>query len=437
MDDRENWSTRFAFIISTLGFSAGIGNLWRFPYLVGKYGGGIFLLFYLLVVIVIAIPLFSIEVTLGKATRKDPVGAYKTLAPKSYWYLNGYLNVITMIIIVGYASPIIGSIFAYIFKTASGVFSEMSPEQTAVYFKAFFSNGTEVILWTLATTAILIFILRKGIKRGIETANKIMMPALLIILVILIIRAVTLPGAAKGLAFYLKPDFAKFTWEGALAAIGQSFFAIGVAMAATLVYGSYLPRDSKQIVTSSAVVCLSSAVIAFMGGLIIFPSIASFSLDPASGPGLVFITMPNVFNQMPAGAFFGTLYYVLFFLAAVTSFIGAYEAVIAWLRDQYNIQRKKGVWITGSGVMVIAVVSASSVKFFNLADYVVNNFIVILGAILMSVFVGWVWKIPSFMKEAGINPNKTEVLWSVLIKYLIPLVMFLLWLSQLGIIDKK
>jgi len=436
MEKRENWSTRFAFILSTLGFSAGIGNLWRFPYLVGKYGGGVFLLFYLLVVFLIAIPLFSIEITLGKATRKDPVGAYKTLAPKSYWFLNGYLNVITMTIIIGYASIIVGSIFAYIFKTAAGDFSGLSSEQIASYFGKFFSNRNEVMFWTIITIGILVFILRKGLIKGIEIANKIMMPSLFIIMVILIIRSLTLPGASEGLAFYLKPDFAKFSWEGALAAIGQSFFAIGVAMAAGLVFGSYLPKDSKNVISNAGIIAICSTVIAFMAGLIIFPSISAFSLDPAAGPGLTFITMPNVFNQMPAGNLFGTLFYILFFLAAVTSFIGAYEAIIAWLRDQHKIPRNKGIWIVGFGVMIISTISASSTKFFNTADYIANNIFLILGAIFMAIFVGWVWKIPNFAKEAGIKSEKNIIVWSILIKYLAPAVMLITWLTQLGIVKK-
>lgn len=436
MKERESWTTRIAFILATLGFSAGIGNLWRFPYLVGKYGGGIFLLFYMLVVFIVAIPLFSIEITLGKATRKDPVGAYKTLAPNSCWFLNGYLNVITMFIIAGYASPIVGSIFAYMFKTATGVFSGLSSEEIARYYSAFSSNGKEVIFWTFLAIAILVFILRRGLNKGIEAANNVMMPALFIILVILIIRALTLPGVSKGLNFYLKPDFSKFTWEGALAAIGQTFFSIGVAMAAGLVYGSYLPRNSKHIISNAGIIAVSSTLIAFMAGLIIFPSVFAFSLSPEAGPGLTFITMPNVFNQMPAGNFFGTLFYLLFFLAAVTSFIGAFEALIAWLRDQYKIPRNRGVWIVGFGVLSIAVVSAYSTDFFKLADYVANNIFLILGAILMAIFVGWVWKIPQFAKEAGINSKKALNVWSFLIKYLAPVVIIITWLNQLGITDK-
>lgn len=207
-------------------------------------------------------------------------------------------------------------------------------------------------------------------------------------------------------------------------------------MASGLVYGSYLPKNSKHIISNTSIIALSDTLIAFMAGLIIFPSIFAFSLDPAAGTGLTFITMPNVFNQMPAGNLFGTLFYILFFLAATSSYIGFFEAIIACLRDQYKIPRSKGVWYVGLGVFIIAVVSASSTTFFNLTDYMANNIFLIMGAILMAIFVGWVWKIPNFAKEAGIKSEKSLILWSFLIKYLAPVVLVIIWLAQLGIISK-
>jgi NSS family neurotransmitter:Na+ symporter len=436
MKERESWTTRVGFILATLGFSAGIGNLWRFPYLTGKYGGGIFLIFYLIIVFMLAIPLFTVEITLGKATRRDPVGAYKVLKPKSSWYLNGYLNVATMFIIAGYASPIVGSILAYIFKTAAGTFSGRTSQEIADYYAAFSSNGLEVVLWTLLATAFLVIILRRGLNKGVEAANNIMMPALFIIIVILIVRALTLPGVSKGLSFYLKPDIAKFTWEGALAAIGQAYFAIGVAMCVALVYGSYLPKDSKKVVSNSIIIVLSSTAIAFMAGLIIFPSIFAFGLDPSSGVGLTFITMPNVFNKMPAGTIFGTLFYILFFLAALTSFIGAFEGIAAFLRDNFNFSRYRSVMVVGTGVMILAGVSAWSPKFFGIADFVANNFLLILGAVVMAVFVGWVWKMPNYAEAAGIKSKRALFIWTLLVKYLAPSVMLVTWLAQLGVIEK-
>lgn len=433
MDPRESWTTRLAFILATLGFSAGIGNLWRFPYLVGMYGGGIFLLFYMFIVFVVAIPLFSIEITLGKATGKDPVGAYESLAPGSYWSLNGYLNVFTMFLISGYAASIIGTIFAYLFKTAFGTFSGLTAVEIESYYNAFSGNWLELMAWTVATVVILVLILSRGLVRGVERANKIMMPSLFVIMVILMVRALTLPGVSEGLAFYLMPDFDKFTWEGAVAAIGHSFFAIGVAMAVALVYGSYLPKGSRHVISNSVIIALASTLIGFMAGLVIFPSIFSFGLDPASGSGLTFITMPNVFNQMPAGTFFGTLFFLLFFLAALTSFIGAYEAIVAFLRDRYGVPRKRGVWYTGAGVIVIASITAYSPRLFGLADFFSNDIFLILGALVMAIFVGWVWKTENFANAAGIEWVPARMIWTVLIKYLIPIIILVCWIARLRI----
>jgi NSS family neurotransmitter:Na+ symporter len=385
----------------------------------------------MLIVFLVAIPLFSIEITLGKATRKDPVGAYKTLAPGSFWYLNGYLNVFTMFIISGYAASIIGTILAYLFKTAVGTFAGLTSSEVEAYYSVFSSNWPELMIWTTATVLILVLILSRGLVAGVERANKIMMPALFIIMVILMVRALTLPGVSEGLSFYLKPDFEKFTWEGALAAIGHSFFAIGVAMAVALVYGSYLPRGSKHVISNAVIVALASTLIGFMVGLVIFPSIFSFDLDPAAGTGLTFITMPNVFNKMPAGTFFGTLFFLLFFLAAITSFIGAYEAIVAFLRDQHGIPRRKGVWYMGAGVVLIAAMTTYSSKLFLLADYMANDIFLILGALLMSIFVGWVWKIPNFAEAAGIRSPGAKAMWSFLIRYLAPTVILVCWIAQL------
>jgi len=254
--------------------------------------------------------------------------------------------------------------------------------------------------------------------------------------VILLVRALTLPGVSEGLAFYLKPDFDKFTWEGALAAIGHSFFALGVAMAVALVYGSYLPRGSKHVISNAVIIALLSTLIGFMAGLVIFPSIFSFGLDPAAGTGLTFITMPNVFNRMPAGTFFGTMFFLLFFLAAITSFIGAYEAVIAFLRDQRGIPRQRGIWLVAAGVVVIAAVTATSSRVFLIADYVANDVFLILGAFLMALFVGWVWKIPNFAAAAGITSARTAAIWALLIKFVAPVVILVCWIGQSGIIAR-
>jgi len=431
--ERESWGSRLGFILSAVGFAAGVGNIWRFPYIVGEYGGGVFLVFYLLVVFLIGIPLFSIEVALGKKTRKDPVGAYKTIRPGKPWFLNGYLNILTMLLIMGYVAPVVGWIFAYMVKSALGVFQHMSPNQIKQYFDHFTSTPSEVLLWTIFLVALLVVVLIRGLNKGIEKINKIMLPVLFVILLILIFRSLTLDGAEKGLVFYLKPDFSKFTLDGALAAVGQAFFSIGVAMAGSLVYGSYL-RKKDKIVSNTVIIGLSDTMVAVLAGLIIFPIVFAFGLKPDSGFGLTFITMPNIFNQLPAGNLFATLFFLLFFLAAFTSFLGGAESVIAHLGDEWKIPRKTGTLITAGLILMIAVPSALSMTVFGGLDFAANNIFLILGALVMTIFVGWVWPIEQFFETAGIQSKIARFFWIVIIKFVAPMAIIIIWLSRLGVI---
>jgi|SaaInlStandDraft_4_1057021.scaffolds.fasta_scaffold04348_2 neurotransmitter:Na+ symporter, NSS family len=425
MTKRENWTSRISFILSAIGFAAGIGNLWRFPYLVGKYGGGVFLLFYLAIVTIIGIPLLSIEIALGKTTKKDPVGAYKKLAPKKLWFLNGYINILTIVLILGYASIVGGWIVGYFFKSAIGTFSGMAPSEITSYFASFISNPIEVIGWTVAFIAGIAIILLRGLNKGVEKVNKIMLPALFLVLIILIIRSLTLPGITKGLIFYFKPDISKFTLEGALAAIGQAFYSIGVAMTASLVYGSYLNKKEK-IVSNAMIIGFADTLVAILAGLIIFPSVAAFGLEAGAGPGLTFITMPNVFNQIAFGNFFGSLFYLLFFLAAFTSFVGGAEGVIAHLRDEWGITRKKGVYITTATMLAIAIPSAISSIVFEKLDFFTNNYLIITGGLIMTIFVGWGWPMENFLKQANIKSKILRILWTFIIKFFAPLVIIII-----------
>ena len=433
MTQRESWRSRITFLLSSIGFAAGIGNLWRFPYLVGKYGGGIFLLFYLVAVALIGISLLATEISLGRATQKDPVGAYKKLAPQKFWFLNGYLNVFTMVLISGYSSIVGGWIMAYFFKTIAGGFANMAAPEIAESFHSFVADPVEVIIWTAVFIGALTTVLLKGLNRGVETANRLMLPALSVIMLILLARALTLPGLSKGLVFFLKPEMSHFSLEGALAALGQAFFSIGIAMAAGLVYGSYLGKGEK-IISNAVIIAFADTLIAIVAGLIIFPSVAAFGLEPGAGPGLTFITMPNVFNQMPLGNIFGALFYLLFFLAAFTSFLGGAEAIVAHLRDEWHMTRTRGVTITAAAMLCIAIPSAFTTTVFSTLDSLVNNYLLIIGALVMTLFAGWVWPINKFFEEAGVRSKTLKVFWGFNIKFLVPAIIVMIWLSQLGIL---
>ena len=320
--ERERFSSKIGFFLSAIGFAIGIGSLWRFPYLVGRYGGGIFLLFYVLIIFGIAIPLFVLEMALGSASQKNPAGAYRQLGKGKPWTLNGYLNIFAMQLLLGYTMPVAGWVMAYIFKTGLGTFQALSPAEIGDYFGAFIANTPEVIAWSAATVVLVVLIIGRGLNKGLEFANSLCMPALFLILTVLIVRSLTLPGATEGLVYYLKPDFSKFTARAVYDCIGQAFFAIGVGMAAGIVFGSYLKQEQKSLLKQGIHIGSALTLAGFLSGLVIFPAVFSFGLEPAGGPGLTFVTMPNVFNKMPMGTLFGVLFYVLSYLAALSSWLG-------------------------------------------------------------------------------------------------------------------
>jgi len=430
--ERERFSSKIGFFLSAIGFAIGIGSLWRFPYLVGRYGGGIFLLFYVLIIFGIAIPLFVLEMALGSASQKNPAGAYRQLGKGKAWTLNGYLNIFAMQLLLGYTMPVAGWIMAYIFKTGLGTFQALSPAEIGEYFGAFIANTPEVIAWSAATVVLVVLIIGRGLNKGLEFANSLCMPALFLILTVLIVRSLTLPGATEGLVYYLKPDFSKFTARAVYDCIGQAFFAIGVGMAAGIVFGSYLKQEQKSLLKQGIHIGSALTLAGFLSGLVIFPAVFSFGLEPAGGPGLTFVTMPNVFNKMPMGTLFGVLFYVLFYLAALSSWLGGAEAVVASYMEEFGFSRKKAVYVVGGTMFAIGCVSAYSMDFFETADAVLNNAL-IAGGLLLTLFVGWSWGMRKFFDEAGIRSSTTQAIFTIIVKYVAPATIIILGLSMHGV----
>lgn len=430
--ERERFSSKIGFFLSAIGFAIGIGSLWRFPYLVGRYGGGIFLLFYVLIIFGIAIPLFVLEMALGSASQKNPAGAYRQLGKGKAWTLNGYLNIFAMQLLLGYTMPVAGWVMAYIFKTGLGTFQALSPAEIGDYFGAFIANTPEVIAWSAATVVLVVLIIGRGLNKGLEFANSLCMPALFLILTVLIVRSLTLPGATEGLVYYLKPDFSKFTARAVYDCIGQAFFAIGVGMAAGIVFGSYLKQEQKSLLKQGLHIGSALTLAGFLSGLVIFPAVFSFGLEPAGGPGLTFVTMPNVFNKMPMGTLFGVLFYVLFYLAALSSWLGGAEAVVASYMEEFGFSRKKAVYVVGGTMFAIGCVSAYSMDFFETADAVLNNAL-IAGGLLLTLFVGWSWGMRKFFDEAGIRSSTTQAIFTIIVKYVAPATIIILGLSMHGV----
>ncbi|HHY99548.1 MAG TPA: sodium-dependent transporter [Tissierellia bacterium] len=433
--ERERFSSRLGLILTTIGFAVGVGNLWRFPYITGIYGGGVFLAFYIVMIILIGIPLLVAEMSLGKAAQKSPVGAYKILSPGKPWFLNGYLHMIAAVLIISYTLPIYAWIIHYFYKTLLGSFVGMGAEAIGAHFEGLIENPGYVILLAVINLALTLAVVLRQLQKGVEKIAKILLPCLFVLIIILIIRGLTLPGALEGISFYLKPDFSLFTGEGALAAIGQVFFSVGIGMAAAFVFGSYMKKeDGPQLIPNGVLIALADTLAAFLAGFMIFPAVFAFGLEPSAGPGLVFVTMPNVFNLMPAGTFWGSLFYLGFYIAAFTSAIAVWEAVIAFFRDEFNFTRTKSAVITLVLVVIIGFSSIISMELFEFIDYIENNFFLVFGALLMTIFVGWFWGIDNFSKEVAIEKESNKKLWAFLLKFLAPIIIIVLALNLFGVV---
>ncbi|MFQ5708180.1 MAG: sodium-dependent transporter [bacterium] len=406
-NERGAWSSKLGFILAGAGSAIGLGNIWRFPTTAGQNGGAAFVFVYLLAVVFICLAVMIAELTLGRHTQRNPVGVYKTLAPGSSWKYLGILGVLTGWGISSFYSVVAGWTLGYIFKTAVGTFSHANPDQIASMFTHFVSNPVATIGFHAAFMAITMYILFGGVRAGIERWSKILMPILLVILVLLVIRSVTLEGAEKGLAFYMKPKWSELTGRGVLAAVGQAFFSLSLGMGTMITYGSYLTKK-ENIVSSAAWVCSLDTLIALLAGLAIFPAIFAVGLKPTIGAGLIFVVLPNIFNKIFLGNLFGAGFFILLAIAAVTSLISIVEVPAAYFIDELKWSRKKAVWVSGAGAFVAGIPAALSLGavgwlsgllniegrnygFLDLMNLLFGQYSLIVGSLGVAIFLGWKW----------------------------------------------
>ncbi len=441
--DREEWTSRIGFILAAAGSAIGLGNIWRFPYLAGEGGGGAFVLIYLLCILLIGMPYLFGELSLGRNSQRNPVGAIKSITGGgSAWILVGGFCVLAGFIILSYYSVIAGWAVGYAVKDL------IAP---AMGFEEFAASPWLVISLLGVFLLMTFFVVVGGIEQGIERWAKILLPILFVLMIFVIIRAVTLDGAAEGIAFYLLPDFSKVSLDLVIAALGQAFFTLSLGMGAMITYGSYLSK-SEDIAVSGGYVVLFNTVIALMAGLMIFPAIFAMGVDPATGPALVFVVLPEVFAQMPLGGVVGFLFFVLLSIAALTSSISLLEVVVSYFVDETSWSRTKSVWVIGAFVFLMAIPSALSqgavasltdmsylfgeggifgqTSFLGILDYLVGSAGLALGAFLLSVFIGWVWGADQAVEElklgSGWMTNPVISTWVFLMRYVIPIIVFLI-----------
>lgn len=443
-NNRGLWVSRMGFVLAASGSAVGLGNVWKFPYITGQNGGGAFVLVYLACIFAVGLPIMLAEFTLGRKTSLNPVGAFNALKPRSAWVGTGVMGVLAGFLILSFYGVVGGWTLAYVAKSLSaGVTHFDSPRQAGEFFGSFIANSGEIIFYHLIFMGVCVAIVIKGVNNGIEKACDILMPTLVVILLILMIRALTLPGAWEGVRFYLYPDFDKITPQVVLIAMGQAFFSLSLGMGAMLTYGSYLPAR-ENLTAATVYVVLFDTLIALLMGMVIFPAVFAMGLEPAEGPSLVFSVLPAVFSQMPWGGAASVVFFILLSIAAVTSGISLLEVVVAYFVDERGWPRKKAVLVMGGVIFALGVPSGLSfgawsefklmgMTFFDLVDNVASNYLLPVGGMLTAVFVGWVWGAGEAQKEIERHETRFHyaAIWAFLIRYVAPVAVAAVFIAKI------
>lgn len=396
---RGEFTSRAGFVLAAAGSAVGLGNVWRFPYIAGDNGGGAFLLLYLAMVFTIGLSIMVAELAIGRAARKNPVGAFAQLKGGG-WTAVGYIGVGAGFVILSFYSVVGGWTLAYTWATLGGLLQSADAASLGRYFSEFTADGGTALFYHGLFMALTVAIVMGGVEKGIERAAKLLMPILLIMLVALCLRAVTLPGAWAGVMFFLLPDWSQVTAATVNAALSQAFFSLSLGMGALLTYGSYLSRRENLPGVAFWVTSLDT-VVALLAGLLILPAVFAFGYDPAAGPGLTFVTLPAIFAEMPAGQLFAPVFFALLALAALTSAVSLLETVVAYFVDEKSRNRKPASAIAGAAIFMLGVPSALSFGlwadaklfgrgFLELMDYLATNLLLPFGGIALAIFAGWV-----------------------------------------------
>ncbi|QKY70193.1 sodium-dependent transporter [Lentibacillus sp. CBA3610] len=442
---RESWGSRLGFIMAASGFAIGLGNIWRFPYVAGENGGGAFLLIYIMIVIVIGLPLFLAEAGLGRKAQSAAITGLRKLNGKGNpWVSIGWLGTITALLVTSYYLMIMGWLFAYFFKVGIGSFQGISSDQAAVIYEDFISNPVAVIGYTIIPTLILGFIVAKGVKSGIEKFVKMVMPLFIVMLIILAVFSLSLPGSFEGVVWYLKPDFSQITGGTILAALGQAFFSIGIGFAAAFTYGSYLKPKKSNLAEDGVWVISLDTFIAFLSGLVIFPALFAFQMEPNSGPGLIFMTLPSLIEQMPLGYLFGLLFFFLIIIGALTTGVGLIETLAVNTAELLDISRKTSVWLIIGATFILAIPSILSqgpwshvqifgMDIFGFVDYFSGNILLTLGGLLLALYVVFQWKVRNFIDDINFGTGSIRLPEALkpIVTYVIPLVIAAIMVSGL------
>ncbi len=438
-NQRASWGSSFGFIMAAAGSAVGLGNLWKFPYLAGQHGGGIFVFTYLLIIVLIGFTMMLGEMVIGRRTKLDAFSSFNKLRPGWGWI--GGVGIAASFLILSFYSVVGGWVLKYIVASAIGSI----PADSGGYFGAFISAPVEPLVYHAIFMIATVLIVVRGISGGIEKASKFLMPALIVLLILVVLRSVTLPGAGEGLRYYLFPDFSKFSIGVVVAAIGQVFFSLSLGMGIILTYGSYLSKE-ENLEKDAIIIPSIDTLVALLAGFAILPAVFAFGLEPGQGPGLLFGTLPQVFASMPLGTLFAVMFFVLVLFAALTSSISLLETSVTFAIDRLNWSRSKAVAILSTLMFIIGIFASLSMglldgivvpiinmNIFDALDWITSYVMLPIGGIMTSLFIGWIWNIDEAVEEVKIGSDqfKLEGLWRFLIRYFAPISISVVMISNL------
>ena len=455
--ERAMFATRLGAVAAAVGSAVGLGNIWRFPYETGQNGGAAFLLIYLCAVALLGVPLLIAEFTIGRSAHSNVARAFKKLAPGTPWYWVGFMGMLVSVIILGFYLIILGWTFSYTFRAiindfasvvASAQAADPSVDAATVLandFASFSTSPWQPLLWLVISVAANAAIMVAGVQKGIERASNVMMPLLCVLLLMLVVNSFFLPGFVEGCDFLFNPDFSKVSAKTFIVAMGQAFFSLSLAMGIMLAYGSYLGDNTKIGKTATQVVCLDS-IIAILAGVVIFPACFSYGIEPGAGPGLVFITLPNVFLQMPGGYLCCIAFFLLISLAGLTSCMSLFEVPISFLQEELKLSRKTATAVSVLVVLVLGAASSLSLGvwdmkffgdcFFDFCDKITSLYMMPIGAFFISLFVGW--KLDKDIIHDALTNWRNDSGWYIrpllwILRLFAPICIMLIFLSGIGI----
>jgi len=442
---RTQFASKFGIIAAAVGSAVGLGNIWKFPYIVGQNGGGAFLIVYIICVLLMGFPAMITEMSIGRMSQSSPLDAFRNLTGNNRWTFIGIMGVIASFLILGFYLVVAGWSLEYIVQSISTFsFDGMTTEQLEENFAVFSTASVRPYIWTVVFIILNVVVISMGVQKGIEKCSSILMPVLFLVILYLAISAFFLPNSSAGYEFYLSPDFSKITPSVVLSALGQSFFSLSLGMGAILTYGSYIKEGN--IVHTSWQICLLDTLIAIMAGLVIFPSVFAYGIEPGQGPSLAFIALPAVFSQMPGGIVFSILFFLLLTIAALTSTISLFETCVASIADHYNFKRRSTLIVISIILIVCCFLCCASLNasygltifgksVFDFFDYITSDFMMPIGGMAMAIFLGWCFPKDKFhdrMIEFGM-PEWLFKVYMFFVRFFLPAIILLVMLQQFGL----